>query len=131
MNKDTQDFLATLLWVADEDLEECNVSDFSEELVKKVEAFLIAARQQLPDYPEDDRRTFGGNVYLTLSGHGAGMWDDPKTKPYGEKLEAWAGKYRFEGLELYLMLHENGRIDLAFLSEHIAEYREKYFGIPT
>ena len=77
-------------------------------------------------------RSFGGNVYLSLSGHGAGFFDDRNEEVAGlhERIKNWAGGYRFEGLADLLDVDDDGKIDLSFLPEHIDSRRDALFAVP-
>jgi hypothetical protein len=70
-------------------------------------------------------RSFGGNVYLSLSGHGAGFWDSSETAAMQPLLEEYSGgKYRFEGIAL--SFREDGKLDLASFMERLEDNGE-YF----
>lgn len=138
MNRDTQDFLRQLLWLAaqngDPGLRGRKVYDFSKPFVEELERFLQGFREfiephELELYRLD--RAFGGSVYLSLSGHGAGFWDEQDSE-LGDELHRllllYSGPaYRFEGLEAMLCVDRNGVIDLCYLPEHLAEHRRKLF----
>ena len=96
VSQDTEDFLTTLLfcnepedWDEDEDEPPFNadmhnrtIYDFAPEFVAAVEAFISGFRETLGNTDLDMlSRSFGGNVFLSLSGHGAGFWDD--SHPWG------------------------------------------------
>lgn len=144
MKQDTIDFLATLLWVADNPDEEQrpllgkSVYDFSDAFVAGAEAFIDGFRQHLidtgvrPAVLASGERSFGGNVYLSLSGHGAGFFDDRNEEVAGlhERIKNWAGGYRFEGLADLLDVDDDGKIDLSFLPEHIDSRRDALFAVP-
>jgi hypothetical protein len=118
MNKDTENFLIALLWSYSWDCSELDEGDytiysFPTEFVARVEHFLRGFDTYLERYttPMDIdaanncARSFGGNVFFSLSGHGAGFWDE--SEPWGERLqkhlEAYAGnRYIFEGVDLFL-----------------------------
>lgn len=141
----TADFLQTLLWVADNPdneerpLEDSTIYHFTPELIEAASNFVHGFRAYLaekhPDLHErcdDGGRSFGGNVYFSLSGHGCGFWDDRDHelgRGLQSALEAFSGsRYRFEELEHNLSKdEETGTIDLAFVPEALAEYRRKYF----
>lgn len=145
MNQDTTDFLATLLTLADdsyredgdEKLTDKRVCDFSAPFVDAVEAFIAAFRAHLErsGFPlarlADLERSFGGNVYLSLSGHGAGFFDDrdEQLSLLHDMIKAWAGGNRFEELECMLDVGDDGKIDLAIVPEHIDEYRAAMFRV--
>lgn len=148
MNKDTMDFLETLLFVADDPdgatptFKGKTVYDFSPAFVAGVDKFVGAFKEHLRDecFPltdlerrlEDAERSFGGNVFFSLSGHGCGFFDDSdeEVAEVHDRLKAWAGAYRFEGLEGMLGLDDDGKIDLAFVPEALEQYRAKIFSVP-
>jgi len=73
-------------------------------------------------------RSFGGNVYFSLSGHGCGFFDeyaDPE-RTLGDELQAllvsYAGQYRFEELDGNLAKFK-GKIHLAYRT---AAFRREY-----
>ena len=112
------------------DLEGKTIHDFSPAFVAGVESFLSGFREfcewrgvEIPD----TERSFGGNVYFSLSGHGVGFRDDSETKHLQAELVEFSGdKYRFEGLDV--SDNEDGELDLAFIPSAIEKYREKTFG---
>ena len=145
MNQDTTDFLATLLFLADDPeydrarpLERKTVHDFAEPFKAAAERFLDAFRAHLADKGysrerlNDLERSFGGNVFLSLSGHGAGFFDDsePDLAAIHQIVKAWAGGSRFEELETMLEVNEAGKIDLAILPEQLDALRAELFGVP-
>ena len=84
MNGDTKDFLRHLLFCADNldgkkrPLKNKTVFNFSVPFVNALEEFLAGFREFIEPHELDLsglNRTFGGSVYLSLSGHGAGFWD--------------------------------------------------------
>jgi hypothetical protein len=103
--------------------------DFSPAFVEGVESFIAGfldytAEKDL-DIPEAGR-SFGGNVFFSLSGLGCGFWDDSETEHLQEHLEAYSGnKYRFEQIDL--MEDENGKLDLSILAYMREEYRNRLF----
>lgn len=138
MNSDTADFLSTLLQLADTGERDTRhvkawaVHEFHPEFVAAVDSFLSGFRGYLErlagNGAEDSeafedpdsvcRGTFGGNVFLSLSGHGAGFWDTDESKPLQDALEAYAGgKHRFESLSGSLLAKFSGKIHLAFRSK--------------
>lgn len=152
ISTDAADFLETLLWVNDgqepgddgetDRIDGATIYEFSRPFIDQVEGFLSGFRQFLTregfdverlDYLE---RSFGGNVFFSLSGHGCGFFDeygDPE-KTLGDELQALVEKfsgerYRFESLEYSIMRHENGEIDLSILPEFIAERRAALFSV--
>ena len=129
-------FLETLLFAYhDEDsIEGKTIYDFSLEFTESAASFCEAFRSFLQtrltedefDMLDDSPRSFGGNVYFSLSGHGCGFWDDSETEHLQPLLLEFSGsKYRFEQLEL--SEDENGKLDLSYLPEFIADYRSKMF----
>ena len=132
MKTHTQDFLEALLFVSDR-LEGKTVFDFHPDFVSAVDSFIakfetyLAKRNFDPARLDDLERSFGGNVFFSLSGHGCGFWDeqDPVGKELDEHLKAFAGPYRFEQIDL--STHRGGKIDLAFRVPFIAQYRAKMF----
>ena len=145
MNTDTINFLEALLFNTDEEsqmrggpLYGKTVHDFSPAFVAAVDKFVSAFRAHLEttgfDMGKLDNmeRSFGANVYFSLSGAGCGFFDDndEEIAALQETLTTWAGAYRFEDLASNLDVGEDGKIDLSFIPSAIEEYREKYFGVP-
>lgn len=148
MKQDTIDFLSTLLWLAERldkerrELMGKTVYDFSDAFIAGAETFIEAFRQHLidtgvrPDVLASCERSFGGNVYLSLSGHGAGFFDDrnPQVAELHERIKKWAGScgraYRFEELESMLDVGDDGKIDLSFIPSAIDEQRAALFAVP-
>jgi hypothetical protein len=144
MNTDTINFLEALLSNADTpDNGQINLSgktvyDFTPAFTDAVDKFVSAFRAHLEQtgFPVgkllNAERSFGGNVYWSLSGAGVGFFDDRDEAIAGlhERLKTWAGPHRFEDLANNLDVGEDGKIDLAFIPSAIEEYREKYFGVP-
>ena len=149
MNTDTSDFLETLLWIADrpehdEDhpLKGTTIRQFSQPFKDAVSGFIAGFRQYLEacDFDMDRleylERSFGGNVYFSLSGHGCGFRDeysDPE-RTLGDELHAhlvtYAGnRYRFEGLDSEIDLGD-GTIDLSIRRESIDDTRSRKFLAP-
>ena len=142
MKQHTSDFLATLLWVADgPDLDErplanMSIYDFSDAFVEAVEKFIDAFLDHLVKIGYDTsllgkaERSLGGNVFLSLSGHGCGFFDDNNEDiaALHDVLKTWAGSHRFEELEHRLWV-ENGKIDLDVKDEFLAEARAKMFSV--
>lgn len=135
ISRDACDFLAAVIFAYPEDetgtnpLNERAACDFSPDFVSAVESFISGFRLFLDErgveIPDCDR-SFGGNVYFSLSGHGVGFWDSNETEHINPLLVKYAGsRYVFEGLDL--CDDENGNLDLAFLPEYRAEYRRKMF----
>ena len=143
VSQDAEDFLATLLfcnepedWDEDEDEPPFNadmhnrtIYDFAPEFVAAVEAFIDGFRWTLGDLDLDVlSRSFGGNVFLSLSNHGAGFWDDahPTGRVVHDRLVAYSGdRYRFE--QLYVSNDESGLLDMSFIPSARDEYRNKTF----
>lgn len=154
MNSDTSDFLESLLWALPEDhaarKNGWTVREFHPEFIAAVDSFLSGFREylllkadalaegpedqfsedlwSLYDSPEDaGSRSFGGNVYFSLSGHGVGFWDEAETKPLQTALEAYAGsRHAFEHIDLCKF---SGRIHLAYRTA--AFRREELAGLFT
>jgi len=155
MNTDTKNFLEYLLEAAaydekenetpfteEESIQGCTIHDFSPEFVSAVEGFIDGFISFLNkkefdmarlDYLE---RSFGGNVYLSLSGVGAGFFDeygDPD-KTLGDELQSLIKEYsgsshRFEELSYSLSKNEKGELDLAIIPSAIDEYRSQIFNV--
>lgn len=141
----TASFLETLLWVADNPdhderpLEGASIYDFAPAFVSAVSdfvrgfrAYLAEKSPELYEHCDDCERSFGGNVFFSLSGHGCGFWDDSDAelgRALQSALESFSGShYRFEELEYTLSRdEENGQIDLSFIPEALEEYRARYF----
>jgi hypothetical protein len=144
MNTDTINFLEALRFNANDDdiagtmLQGKTVHDFAPAFVAAVGKFVSAFRAHLEttgfDMGKLDNmeRSFGANVYFSLSGAGCGFFDDndEEIAALQETLTTWAGAYRFEDLASNLDVGEDGKIDLSFIPSAIEEYREKYFGVP-
>ena len=146
MYQDTKDFLAALLWLASDNetdngraLDEKTIHDFAPEFVERVEEFVNAFREEAeriaPACFSDGwigERSFGGNVYLSLSGHGAGFFDDrdEEVSALHTALKKWAGAYRFEELDGTLEVREDGKIDISIIDSAKEEYYKKLFGVP-
>jgi hypothetical protein len=112
MTHDCASFLETLLWALPEDepqeIREATIHDFSPEFVAGVESFIADFRDfastrnsKALERADNCPRSFGGNVYFSLSGHGAGFWDSRDTEAMQPLLEEYSGsKYRFEDISL-------------------------------
>jgi hypothetical protein len=131
------DFLDALLFAyppneeGDYTMDGKTVYDFSPAFVEGVESFIAGfldyTAEKYVDIPETGR-SFGGNIYFSLSGHGCGFWDDSKTKHLQEHLETYSGKeYRFEDIDL--KEDANGKLDLAFIPSALEEYRRRLFSV--
>ncbi len=107
-----------------------SIHEFHPEFIAAVESFLDAFRAKLselretaedPDTldPDATGRSYGGNAYFSLSGHGCGFWDDrdsDRGQALQSALEAFAGgdRHRFEELDNLAKFH--GKIHLAFIT---------------
>ena len=138
MSQDAENFLAALMFAYPESEQETidgkTIYDFSPEFITAVSNFCEAFRAYLYPILSDDQfsaidecpRSFGGNLYFSLSGHGCGFWDSDDTEHLQAHLDAFSGDhYRFE--EIMLDEDENGKLDLSYLPEFIAEYRRRMF----
>lgn len=141
ISTDATDFLKTLLWLADDPETTkspfCGlaVCDFHPAFIAGCEAFLAAFRSHAETLGYDLaalERSFGGNVYLSLSGHGAGFFDDSDAHlaELHEVLKTWAGGSRFEQLESELDVDDAGKIDLAYMPEYLDGKRAALFAVP-
>lgn len=146
MNQDTKDFLETLLWVVDNpdnetrEFIDSTIYDFSPEFVAGVDSFITGFREHLSNQESElaakageCERSFGGNVFFTLSGHGCSFQDDRDMELgnyLADQLRAYSGNhYRFEELEYSLSFDESGKIDLAILPQFIKELRAALFSV--
>jgi len=154
LTNDAENFLETLLWVAsgneketrDEDgkspedgeLYEKTIYDFSDKFKIAVCDFCWNVKDEMleiegvEDELEKCSRSFGGNLFFSLTGHGCGFFDE--TDADAEKIESalfsFVDKYQLEDLEHMLCVdEETGKIDLCFTPEAIEKYREKYFNV--
>jgi len=139
MTKDCENFLETLLWALPEDepeeVREATIYDFSPEFIAGVESFISGFRkfasERNPEalgQADESPRSFGGNVYYSLSGRGVGFRDDEETEAMQPLLEEYSGReYRFEDLGSSLSFREDGKLDLSFIPSAIDEYRAKMF----
>lgn len=139
MTKDCENFLETLLWTLPEDepheVRESTIYDFSPEFIAGVESFISGFREfaneknpEALEQADESPRSFGGNTYLSLSGHGAGFWDSNETEAMQPLLEEYSGsKRRFEYLGSSLSFREDGKLDLSFTPSAIDEYRARMF----
>lgn len=110
MKQDTMDFLEAMLfgynWEDSElNEEDITVFDIDVKFVEYIDAFIEGFYEFLSErdveFP-DSERSFGGNIYWSLSGHGAGFWDSSETEYMQEWLEGYAGhKYKFEQVGLW------------------------------
>lgn len=141
MTGDCERFLEALLWELPEDesqeVREATIYDFSPEFISGVESFITGFREfanehnpEALEQADNCRRSFGGNVYSSLSGRGVGFWDSPETEAMQPLLEEYSGsKYRFEELGSMLGFREDGKLDLSFVPEALDEYRAKLFNV--
>ena len=139
MTKDCENFLENLLWVLPEDepqeIREATIYDFSPEFIAGVESFISGFRDfagernpEALEQADDSPRSFGGNVYFSLSGRGVGFWASSETEAMQPLLEEYSGnKYRFEELGNSLSFREDGKLDLSFIPSVIDEYRAEMF----
>jgi len=139
MTQDAEKFLETLLWALPEDEEEevrdATIYDFSPEFVEALQGFITGFRDfangrnpEALEAADSSPRSFGGNVYLSLSGHGAGFWDSRDTEAMQPLLEEYSGgKYRFE--DVALSFREDGKLDLSYLPEYLDERRKALFTV--
>lgn len=137
MTNDCASFLESLLWALPEDedqeIREATIYDFSPEFVEGVETFISGFRDfanthnpEALENADNCRRSFGGNVYFSLSGHGVGFWDDKETEDLQPLLEEYSGnKYRFE--DISLSFRKDGKLDLSFIPEALPGRRAKLF----
>jgi len=139
-DSDVANFLETLLFCSQsEDAPELDgktIYDFSPEFVAGAESFIDGFRAFLDargfdfDRLENLERSFGGNCYASLSGHGIGFWDE--RDPAGDELQALIREYsgnrhRFEMIDL--SDDENGKLDLSFIPSALPEYRSRLFTV--
>ena len=145
MNKDTMDFLTTVLFDGDSlDFEERplygkTVYDFSDEFVAAVERFIEAFRTYLGTTGFDmdklarAERSFGGNVYWSLSGAGVGFFDDNDADiaALHGVLKAWAGGSVLEELSSNIDPRDaDGKLDLSYVPDALDRTRRRIFAIP-
>jgi len=139
-DSDVANFLETLLFCSTNDdtpeLEGKTIYDFSPEFVAGAESFISGFREFLDgkgfDLSRLDNleRSFGGNCYASLSGHGIGFWDE--CDPVGDELnvlirEYSGNRYRFEQIDL--SEREDGKLDLSFIPSALSEYRARLFAV--
>lgn len=137
--QDTADFLEALIFTLyedeSEDIRQASINDFSPEFIEAASSFIFAfrdfANERNPEALEaadNSPRSFGGNVYFSLSGHGCGFWDSADTESMQALIEEFSrDKYRFE--EMPLSFREDGKIDFAILPEYLTECRRKKFTV--
>lgn len=119
-SKDTCDFLETFAW-ANEDCSsvgDWTIHTIQPEIIQWLNNWLEGAWEAIGEEWEEhsEGRSFGGECYLSLSGHGAGIWDwsCDEAAQIQAKLESYAGsKYLFEEM---MMTAENGEIYLEGLN---------------
>lgn len=144
---DTAHFLETLLFCMESpdrpEFTGKTIYDFSPEFVAGVESFIDGFRAFLDgkrfltatgrfdfDRLDNLERSFGGNCYASLSGHGIGFFDerDPVGDELQELIREYSGnRYRFEQIDL--SEDENGKLDLSFIPSALPEYRAKLFAV--
>jgi hypothetical protein len=150
MDTDTKHFLETLLFDADNPDEkkrpfkEARIDQFSKPFQAGVEKFCKGFREflRLNGFDvyrlRDLERSFGGNVYWSMSGAGCGFFDD-RDMEMGDELQALLHLYsgsdtRFYELSSNLDWHGTGRnrvIDLCFIPSALVERRDMLFEPPT
>ena len=138
-NTDTADFCEALLFAFPEhdngenEIEGKTIFDFSAAFETAIDSFISGFREYLSDSDieiPDSHRSFGGNVFYGLSGHGCGFWDSSDTEHLQAHLEAYSGnKYRLEHMDI--CEDESGKLDIAILPEFIADYRKKMFAVES
>lgn len=151
---DAKDFLETLLWVASEnekdtryqdgksvedgELYEKTIYDFSDKFKIAVCNFCWSVKDEIleiegvEDELEKCSRSFGGNLFFSLTGHGCGFFDESyaDTEKIESAIFSFVNRYQLEDLENMLWVDdETGKIDLCFTPEAIEEYRDKYFKV--
>lgn len=145
MTTDTENFLETLLWDADNPdekrrpWEDATIHEFHPDFVAAAEKFLAGFRAYLakhhPDLdPDMCERGFGGNCYFSLSGAGVGFWDD-RDMELGDALHAALKEYSINDLRFWELssnlyrLTWSRRIHLALRTAAFRKERlNKYFG---
>lgn len=139
MTKDCENFLEALLFALPEDepqeVREATIYDFSPEFIAGAESFISGFREfaneknpEALEAADNCPRSFGGNVYFSLSGHGVGFWDDDETEAMQPLLEEYSGsKYRLEELGSSLSFRDDGMLDLSFVPAALEGYRAKLF----
>ena len=148
ISTDTANFLETLLFVSDSPdyekrpFQNSTIYDFHPEFISAVDSFITRFRAYLaanrPDMdPDAGDRSFGGNVYFSLSGHGCGFGDD-RDSEWGDAMHAALKAFsaslpgyhpacgRFEMIDL--SKHRGGKIDLSYLVKYLPEKRREMFG---
>lgn len=139
----TNDFLSALLFVS-ENAQHKSISDFTLQFQKYVEGFIdgfikfLQSKSFDMERLNDLERSFGGNIYFSLSGHGCGFFDEygDKEKTLGKELQAlieeYSGnKYRFEELEYNIRILRGGKISLAvrIQKKDFKDFFERYFKV--
>jgi len=141
ISSDTSDFLEALLWVASGQrphVANWSVYEFHPEFIGAVEGFIDGFRAYLENlddkHPETDiysdpdagNRSFGGNVYLSLSGSGCGFFDEPDgdfAQAMQSALEDYSGDgSRFEEIDC-MLAKSGGRIHFGGLT---AKFRREF-----
>ena len=139
----TNDFLSALLF-ASENAQHKSISDFTLQFQKYVEGFIdgfikfLQSKSFDMERLNDLERSFGGNIYFSLSGHGCGFFDEygDKEKNLGKELQAlieeYSGnKYRFEELQYNIRILRGGKISLAvrIQKKDFKDFFERYFKV--
>lgn len=144
LSKNASDFLETLLWVAystdrkeTKHIQNWTIHEFHPAFVAALETFLSSFRESLavshPDIdPDDCGRSFGGNVFFSLSGHGCGFFDERDSDlagPLHASLVEFSGdKYRFQDLDGNLSKF-GGKIHLAYSTAAFRKFQlDQLFG---
>lgn len=145
MTTDAKDFLVTLLCLAEAheresgerrhcgSIRDCTIHDMHPEFLAALEQWIQAFKNFLEakqfDMTRLDslRRSFGGNLYFSLSGHGCGFWDEEDGDDLDELLEEFSGNdLRFHELEYSLWKTKAG-VSLAYKKKYLSEYVRKLF----
>ena len=123
MNKETENFLESMLFAYNWEYSELNEEDWTiydieknfvdkiDQFISDFEVYLEEKYSELYENLDMLQRSFGGNIYFSLSGHGCGFWDERDTKlseAAQNALEEFAGsKYLFEQIDLW---ENNGKL---------------------
>lgn len=147
INRHTTAFLSTLLQMADNPDDKVRpfidktVNDFAPAFIEGADKFVNAFAAYLEakgkgHLIDAGERSFGGNVYFSLSGHGCGFFDDKneEVKDLQEVIQEWSGfdgrSRRFEELDTDLDIDKRGKIDICVLSAFIEDCRNALFDFP-